>query len=693
MIDNELLSRAQDGDVVAQFEAGLYYATEENGDLDYAKAAAWYLKAANAGHAKAQNALANILIDGEEVVEQNVEQAIRWYSESAKQGNAAAQYNLGNHYYLGKRIPKDYEKAIYWLEKAAEQDDEDAYFRLGCCYEFGYNNHEEAAKMWQIASEKNHIGAMYQLGMLYREGAGVEENNAQAFLLFEKSATLENEASMYMLGECFQYGWGVAKNMEKAFEWYYKAAEAGDESGQFELGLWYQQGVDVPEDKEKAFFWFQKAAENGYALSMYSLGACYMRGIGTDQDYESAFRWYKKSSEGGCALPNYYLGQMYQKGIGTSVDYDKAIQYYKEVSEDEQPEAFGLIGVLYAAKEKYDEAYAWFVKAAELGNGESMYKLGLCYMWGDGASQDYEMAFHWLTTSVENGCGLPHYFLGQMYHKGIGTSIDYDKAIQHYKEASEDEQSEAFGWVGALYAAQDRNDEAYNWFVKAAELGNVDAMLQLSNIHWERKSGKDVGESAAWAEKAADAGSPQGMILAYLRWSMIGHAQVKMGGVDNPITVGNLEKAKMYLELALQNGYDSTEARKTSDSLFRDLGDCYFSTDRKWEAFECYKQTSDPKAAIYAAIVALDNALSPSDTILAYNRLVRVLPNKELAREDNGWGYHMLGLMLENGIGTQQSSDEAYLRFVKANEFGFDEAAKMLRRYKKKLFGGYEYIG
>jgi len=242
--------------------------------------------------------------------------------------------------------------------------------------------------------------------------------------------------------------------------------------------------------------------------------------------------------------------------------------------------------------------------------------------------------------------------------------------------------SEIVQIVQPIQPSEQPPGQQYDLLIKAAELGNVDAMLQLSSIHWERKSGKDVGESAAWAEKAADAGSPQGMILAYLRWSMIGHAQVKMGGADNSITAGNLEKAKMYLELALQNGYDSNEAHKTSNSLFRDLGDCYFATDRKWEAFECYKKTNDPKAAIYSAIVALDNALSPADTVLAYNRLVRVLPSNELNREDNGWGYHMLGLMLMHGIGTQQNTDEAYRSFVKANQLGFDKAAEMLNHIK-----------
>ena len=43
-----------------------------------------------------------------------------WYRKSASQGNAIAQHNLGNHYYEGVGVEKDYEKAMKWYRRAAE---------------------------------------------------------------------------------------------------------------------------------------------------------------------------------------------------------------------------------------------------------------------------------------------------------------------------------------------------------------------------------------------------------------------------------------------------------------------------------------------------------------------------------------------------------------------------------------------
>lgn len=48
----------------------------------------------------------------------------------AANGDAAAQYNLGNRYYFGEGVTKDYAEAIRWYRKAAEQGQDKAKRRL-----------------------------------------------------------------------------------------------------------------------------------------------------------------------------------------------------------------------------------------------------------------------------------------------------------------------------------------------------------------------------------------------------------------------------------------------------------------------------------------------------------------------------------------------------------------------------------
>lgn len=110
----------------------------ENGGLggagpDYAKAAAWYLRAAQAGSALAQNSLAGLYDDGLGVANDKSE-AVRWLRLAADQGLAAAQTSLGSHLLNGEGVAPDPAEAMRWLMLAANQEDGLAQLLLGVIY-------------------------------------------------------------------------------------------------------------------------------------------------------------------------------------------------------------------------------------------------------------------------------------------------------------------------------------------------------------------------------------------------------------------------------------------------------------------------------------------------------------------------------------------------------------------------------
>ena len=43
-----------------------------------------------------------------------------------------------------------------------------------------------------------------------------------------------------------------------------------------------------------------------------------------------------------------------------------------------------------------------------------------------------------------------------------------------------------------------------------------------------------------------------------------------------------------------------------------------------------------------------NNKLTHADESYGYNRLVKTIPSNDLDRENNGWGYHMLAILLQN---------------------------------------------
>ena len=57
--------------------------------------------------------------------------------QKAEAGDAIAQYNLGNKYYEGKDVLKDYKEAVKWYRKAADQGLANAQNNLGSMYDNG----------------------------------------------------------------------------------------------------------------------------------------------------------------------------------------------------------------------------------------------------------------------------------------------------------------------------------------------------------------------------------------------------------------------------------------------------------------------------------------------------------------------------------------------------------------------------
>jgi tetratricopeptide (TPR) repeat protein len=86
------------------------------------------------------------------------------------------------------------------------------------------------------------------------------------------------------LGTMYANGNGVEQDYEEAVKWYLKAAEQGDAGAQNNLGRMYAEGDGVAQDYEEAENWWRKAAEQGNA------GAQRGPGIIHNTDHEST-KW------------------------------------------------------------------------------------------------------------------------------------------------------------------------------------------------------------------------------------------------------------------------------------------------------------------------------------------------------------------------------------------------------------------
>jgi hypothetical protein len=115
---DELRTKANQGDAIAQLSLGVIYDQGQGVPQDYAEAVHWFRKAADQGHSLAQYLLGGMYYLGQGVPQDYIE-ASRWFQQAAEQGNTLAQSALGLMYSMGDGVPQDYVLSHMWLNLAA----------------------------------------------------------------------------------------------------------------------------------------------------------------------------------------------------------------------------------------------------------------------------------------------------------------------------------------------------------------------------------------------------------------------------------------------------------------------------------------------------------------------------------------------------------------------------------------------
>lgn len=219
----------------AHYQRGLAYYRSK--PPDYVNAAVWYRRAADLGHAGAQNDLGWLYQNGWGVPRDNA-QAVYWYRLAATQGNGSAQVNIGWMHQNGRGVPRDYGEAMRWYRLAAAQND-------------------------PVAADN--------LGVLYRDGLDVRRDHNEAVAWFRKSAAAGHALGQTNLGWMYDNGWGVPRDDAEAMKWYRLAAAQGDALAQNNIGVLYRDSRGVSRDLDQALAWFRKAAAAGDARARQSL--------------------------------------------------------------------------------------------------------------------------------------------------------------------------------------------------------------------------------------------------------------------------------------------------------------------------------------------------------------------------------------------------------------------------------------
>lgn len=396
-----IIADAKKGTPEAQSQLGLAYLWGSRGaNKNEAEAVSWLRKAAEQGHASAQNSLGVCYLKGRGVKKDEGE-AVKWYIKAANQGEPLAEANLGDCYAYGMGVGKDPEVAFSWYLKSANQGNAQGQFNAGMCLKEGTGttkNVSEALAWFKKSADQNNAQSQFELGLLHWHGLAVDQDYAVAFMWLEKAANQGHAAGQGMMGLCYETGYGVKKNPASAASWYLKSAEQGNPWSQFRYGTCCLNGFGADVNPTTARTWVEKAAKQGHTDAEAVLAALFI----DENNYLQAEQYAQKSSDKGSMFGQFALGRCYL----ASTDEQKRLNGRKLIeasAEQGFAAAQSLAGELslrgICGKKDAIAGVNWFRKAAEQGDAQGQFNLAGSYLSGEGVIKDEIEAYALLNLS------------------------------------------------------------------------------------------------------------------------------------------------------------------------------------------------------------------------------------------------------------------------------------------------------
>ncbi|MDC1105582.1 tetratricopeptide repeat protein [Prolixibacteraceae bacterium] len=168
------LSRAQEGNLQAQYRLGKSYLVGDTIPKNIEQAIYWLEKASLKKEPRAMYLLGLCYYKGNGKI-QNDTAAYRYFKDSALQGYPQAQYSLALRYLNGEGVKKNEQRAFHWFRKASESG---------------------------IAQ------ARYSVGLRFQKGEGVQMNKRMALRLYQELVLQSPHDPYYdyFLGYSYYYG-------------------------------------------------------------------------------------------------------------------------------------------------------------------------------------------------------------------------------------------------------------------------------------------------------------------------------------------------------------------------------------------------------------------------------------------------------------------------------------------------------
>ncbi|MBO7496074.1 MAG: sel1 repeat family protein [Salinivirgaceae bacterium] len=328
--------QADESELIADelFSAGVAY---QNGayflpkDLD--KAASYFRKAAERGHAVAQLFTAMACI---QQYDDHNDEVLYWLQKAAEQGEPQAMYNLAISYHRGDINGQvDIEKSNTLFRMAAEKGYPAACSRLAIIYRDGTDGFERdiaKAKFWAFESYANNKEDDQAILDAFFTEDDFVDGKLNTNKIYDNAAAAGEPHALYHIGNAY-----AKENIAKAVELWTKAAESGCLYAKCNLAVYYRQ---EKQDYETANKLLEDAAKFGIEDAQDMLAESYYYGLGVEKDVAKAWEWNEKAVNLGFTPARYLLAVMCLQNELTEIIPDKVYRglcYMNQAAEDDYP--------------------------------------------------------------------------------------------------------------------------------------------------------------------------------------------------------------------------------------------------------------------------------------------------------------------------------------------------------------------
>jgi uncharacterized protein len=423
--------------------------------------------------------------------------------------------------------------ALVVVQNMIDAGNAEAAFRLGRFYhlESAEPNYALALKYYETAVYEQHAWATNNLGILYREGLGVVQDENKAYQYFERASRQNNPWAYTNLA-----------SMTGSIEWLEKGAASGCTMCLIQEAAAYHSGsYGVHRDTNKTVELLSEASALGDIQATLILAELYLVGDGVKQSSRKAFDTLKTLSDGGDAEATNRLGELLADNQIVHYTFDhflggaqqipedftkafppdpaKAIGYWELANQQGSCQSFVNLSSFYdrgvGVSIDHRKAADYVDRAVHCDSSDSFYlwKLAMRYFDANGRAHDCEAAEKYFTQSLDHGYADAAVDLGYIFDKGCGTiSKDDARAFQiyllgakqgvalcqnnvgamlkHGRGVKEADPARGYGWIklaalkGDELANKNLNDPLFTPEVRAvglAHLADIQARLLLNS--------------------------------------------------------------------------------------------------------------------------------------------------------------------------------------------------------------------